>query len=97
MHRRLTVTCVFVADVGPEGRGLVATRRVGGGESLLRIPRSLVLTSQDATQLSPLSAAAQRAGLPQRAGNVPRGCEITGRFRVGRICCNAATYLRLCP
>lgn len=64
MHSRLTVSCASDADVGPEGRGLVATRRVGGDEALLRIPRSLVLTAEDATQLSPLSASAQRTGLP---------------------------------
>jgi hypothetical protein len=52
------------ADVGAEGRGLVATRRIGAGDSLLRIPRELILTTEDAVLQSVLSASAQRAGLP---------------------------------
>lgn len=55
---------VTARDVGAEGRGLVATRRIGAGNSILLIPRELILTTEDAVLQSVLSASAQRAGLP---------------------------------
>lgn len=47
-----------------QGRGLVATQRIRAGDTLLRIPRGLVLTAADATAQSALGAEMEKEGLP---------------------------------
>jgi hypothetical protein len=51
-------------ECGAAGRGLVAISRIRQGEALLRVPRQLVLTADDALAASQCSALLERADLP---------------------------------